>query len=56
MTTKTYTAKIEIETARGTRRQIFRGFTEDEVDGIRQNVRAITPTGASALVKVTEDK
>lgn len=56
MTEKTYTVRTEIQTATGTQRQSFHGQTEDQVDGIRQNIRAITPDGATATVKVIEEQ
>jgi hypothetical protein len=52
----TYTVWTAIYAENGTQRQAFHGCTAEVVDGIRQNVRAITPQGATADVKVVEEQ
>lgn len=52
-----YTVKTRIEMADGkVYKRTIKGCDETWVEGIRDNVRANTPTGSTGTVKVIEEK
>ncbi len=48
----TYTVRIEIESAAGTRRRTVRNATPEHVTHLRRWARTNTPTGATTTVTV----